>query len=377
MIHRLLFFLSALDVGGAERQTIDLARRLAARGHDCRFLLFHRRFSPSIADPELLARTSFVDTGRRMLDPRSYAASWRSIAALAPDIVVGINATPTVVAAWGKIVRRHPARVVGTMHSSTLISAGARVHVALLRRTLPALDALVFVSANQRAYWEGKRLLARHATVIHNGIDIGRFGVVTDDARAAAKARLGLGPEDFVAGLLATFRPEKNHVQLIDAVAALRARGMAAKALFVGGGPTMAAVKAHALARGQSDHVVFAGEQSDVRPFVAAMDVGVLCSVAVEALSIAALETMAMGVPMVMSDIGGASEIVTDGVEGYLFPAGDTPALIDRLERVSAPAVRAAMSVKAAAKVRAAFTNTLMTDRYEALFDRVAAGNPG
>lgn len=373
MGRRLLFLLSAFDVGGAERQTIDLARQLVARGHDCRFLLFHRRYSDNIADAEVLERTTFVDSGYKMLDPRSFKATWRAIADVAPEIILGVNATPTLLAAWGRARGRYSAGVIGTMHSSKLMSMQAKVHVRLLRATLPLLDGFVFVSHNQRKYWEARGLRSKTAEVIHNGVDLARFGQAPDDAaRADAKQRLGFAADDFVAGLLATFRPEKHHQQLVDAVGLLRQQGVPAKAMFIGGGPTRAAVEAHTASLGLGDHVLFAGEQSDVRPFVSALDVGVLCSVAVEALSVAALEMMAMGVPMVMTDIGGASEIVRDGVNGYLFPASDTDALVTRLQSLSDPGLRSAMSIAAQTTVREHFSNALMTDRYEALFERVA-----
>ena len=67
-----------------------------------------------------------------------------------------------------------------------------------------------------------------------------------------------------------------------------------------------------------ADRVHFIGEVEDVRPVLAAMDVFVLPSIAVESFSNAALEAMSMGRPVILSDIGGAREMIDDGVEGYV-----------------------------------------------------------
>jgi glycosyltransferase involved in cell wall biosynthesis len=93
-----------------------------------------------------------------------------------------------------------------------------------------------------------------------------------------------------------------------------------------------AEIEQRCTALGVTDHVIIAGMQPDVRPFIAAFDVGILCSISIETLSLAALEVMAMGIPMVMSELGGASEIV-NGENGMLFPVGDGSALVEALAK--------------------------------------------
>ena len=70
-----------------------------------------------------------------------------------------------------------------------------------------------------------------------------------------------------------------------------------------------------------ADRVSFIGELDDVRPVLTALDVFVLPSTAVESFSNAALEAMAIGRPVILSDIGGAREMIDDGVEGYVVVA--------------------------------------------------------
>jgi glycosyltransferase involved in cell wall biosynthesis len=367
---RILFFFSALVVGGAERQSIGLAAELERRGYDCRFLCFHSKHATALVTDAVRSRTIFVD-GWRFASPAGALKTWSAIARAAPDLLVAVGTAPLRLSTWGRALRQCRTRIVCTYHT-TVPRQAERMRLALFRWSLPLADCLVYVSERQREYWEPRGLRCPRVEVIPNGIDTSHFTSGTGD-RTAARQALGFRDDDYVVGLLATFRPEKNHGQLVDAIAALRARGIPAKALFVGDGRTRSAAEAYARARGVAEHTVFAGEQRDVRPLVDAMDVGVLCSVAVESLSLSALEIMAMGVPMVMSDIGGASEIVDDGVTGRLFPVGDTAALVEHLAALIDPRLRQSLAASAAARVREAFTVDRMVDRYETLFQSLLA----
>jgi glycosyltransferase involved in cell wall biosynthesis len=104
--------------------------------------------------------------------------------------------------------------------------------------------------------------------------------------------------------------------------------------------------------------------QSDVRPYIALCNVMVLPSHTIETFSIAALESMALGKPLVLSDVGGASEQVISGVNGFLFPAGDIQALTQHLETLSKRTLQLEMGERAAALVRERFTLQRMLQSY-------------
>ncbi len=105
------------------------------------------------------------------------------------------------------------------------------------------------------------------------------------------------------------------------------------------------------------------GTQHDVRPFIACCDVMTLVS-RTEAFSIAALEAMALGKPMVMTEVGGASEQVIHGQNGLLFEPGDIDALVLHLSTLRSAALRAQMGLAAAQRVRDLFTLEKMTDGF-------------
>ena len=163
-------------------------------------------------------------------------------------------------------------------------------------------------------------LHARRNEVIHNGIEHERYSPAARVRwRDTTRAALGFDDADFVLGSCAQLRPEKNHQQLVDAVIALRHGGIPARALIVGEGGQRPFIERYARERAALAHVTLVGQQDEVERYIAAFDVGVLCSV-FETFSLAALEQMAMGVPVVLSDQGGAREMVTDGLQGFVFP---------------------------------------------------------
>src|SRR6185437_6119479 len=114
---------------------------------------------------------------------------------------------------------------------------------------------------------------------------------------------------------------------------------------------------------GLEGHIAITGVREDVRPLVCACDVMTLVSHS-ETFSLAALESMALGKPLVMSDDGGAGEQVIHGQHGFLFPPGDIAALAARLEDLTSAPLRARLGKAAAARVRDHFTVQGMAVRF-------------
>jgi L-malate glycosyltransferase len=86
-----------------------------------------------------------------------------------------------------------------------------------------------------------------------------------------------------------------------------------------------------------------------------------------ETFSLAAIEAMALGKPVVHSDVGGAAEMIIQGKNGFLFPVGNTRAFVNRLAILADPAVSRAMGDNARALVESRFSEKTMVDRYERL----------
>ena len=259
------------------------------------------------------------------------------------------------------------ARLVVTYHSNRLLGAKEQAQMMLYRLFFWTADCAVFVCNKQRRYWRRRGVYSRKNEVIYNGVDAEEFcDKWSPGERRALRAALGFSDTDYVIGISALLRPEKNHAQLVEAVAKLRSRGIPARALIIGEGEMRAAIEARARALEVSGDVVIAGLQHDVRPYIAACDAMVLCSFT-EALSLAAIEAMALSRPVVHSDVGGAAEMIVPGRNGFLFPVGDTTAFVDKLAILADRAVARRMGQEARESVASLFSEKTMVDRYEQL----------
>ncbi len=361
---RLLFVINSPIIGGAERHTFDLAEGLVEYG--CRSTVFAVKNGP-LEPPRQV--TLLQPSSPRRLSGRVRDLA-RAITDERPDVLVSINERPVLVSWLGRLAARSSLPMIAVTHSTILNNTRQKLFQLLYTPLFNRADSVVFVSENQRAYWMSHGFSPRNETTILNGIDVGRFAK-TDGARVSARRRHGFTDKDLVLGLCAVMRPEKNHLQLLEAVARLRAQNVEAKALLVGDGPRRPAIAARAKALGIEDDVVMVGMAADVRPHIAAFDIGVLCSVSIETLSLAALEIMAMGIPMVMSDLSGASEMI-DGTNGRLFPVGDDAQFQRALLALRDPEVRRAAGSAARTSVEERFDRRTMIARYHRHFVKSA-----
>jgi len=234
---------------------------------------------------------------------------------------------------------------------------------------------MVYVCERQARHWRRLGLKPRREVVIHNGIDSRYFSDTwSAEQKASFRRRQGFDGADCVVGLCAVMRPEKAHGDLLAAVRRLRDEGLRIRCLLIGDGPERDRIEARIRELGLEGDVKLTGALADVRPAIASCDVMVLASHAVETFSLAALESMSLGKPMVMADIGGAAEQVTHGEHGLLYRPGDVDALARCLRTMSDPALRQRAGACAARRVREAFDIETMVRRYERMLTELVEG---
>jgi glycosyltransferase involved in cell wall biosynthesis len=268
---------------------------------------------------------------------------------------------------YGHLARgaRAGTRLVAVFHSTMLHSLEERLQMLLYKRLFNRCDLLIYVCESQRRYWR-QHGLHPPDTVIYNGIDADFFtDGYTSEQRRMLRNSLELDHNDYVVGLCSALRPEKAPVDLLHAIANLRRHRVPAKALFIGDGPQRTRVERTAETLGLRPHMRITGLQRDIRPFAACCDVMTLPSHS-ETFSLAALEAMALGKPVVLSDTGGAAELVVPGEHGFLFEPGDTEALATHLTTLTSHSLRARLGAAATRRVRERFTVQAMAAGFAA-----------
>jgi glycosyltransferase involved in cell wall biosynthesis len=291
------------------------------------------------------------------------------------QMIVCANAYALMYAHLARTLPGKPLAIAEIFHTTKPNSLKERLSLLLYRPFFWATHHLVFVCQAQRRYWLRRGLWARQIHMIYNGVDTSHFDPIAFEGKiAAARESLGFSVQDRVVGICAVLRPEKAHVDLLSAVAMLRHEGCNWRVLIIGDGPGRVAVEAEVARLGLTGSVRITGFQSDVRNSLAACDVVALVSTK-ETFSIAALEAMAMGRLMIMSDVGGAREQVEHGVHGFLFPAGDVRALAQCLRESSDKSRVRQLGLEARQRVLREFSLQSMLDAYAALVDKMLARN--
>ncbi len=126
---------------------------------------------------------------------------------------------------------------------------------------------------------------------------------------------------------------DKGYLHLVDAVAMLRGRYDGLVLVALGEGKHRKRIERYAREKGVGDIVHLEGYTDDVMPFFRGCDIFVLASL-YEGMPNAAMEAMACGKPVVLTDVNGARELVPDGDKGLLIPARDVQAIAGALERL-------------------------------------------
>jgi glycosyltransferase involved in cell wall biosynthesis len=255
-----------------------------------------------------------------------------------------------------------------------------RLPVALFRAVLRRACALIAVDQRTQS------LAARHklsrCRYIPNPVRFHLNGAMPD-RREALRRRLNLPAEAFVAVAVGMLRPEKNHIMLLRAWRELAGRARRPARLVLLGGAygdaekTAQALREYAAAHGL-ESVIFAGAVSNVEDYLQAADAFVLPSL-MEGTSLAILEAMACGLPVVVSDIPGNRDLVPSGEYGFLVPPGDPEVLAERLERLALDAgLCRALGANARERAKRCFSLDAMVQGVDELYRAArAAGTTG
>ena len=134
-------------------------------------------------------------------------------------------------------------------------------------------------------------------------------------------------------------------------------------------------LREEAARRGLGDTVFFLGFQADVAPVLSVLDVQLNASYGTEATSLALLEGMSLGVPVIASDYGGNPWIIEDGETGLIFPTRDSAALARCSARfMDEPETRSHMGRRAREQFQARFTGEMFARNVEQVYLEVLKG---
>lgn len=364
-----LFVVNGLGIGGSERKTVTIVNELHRSGWNVHLAYLTDR----------TAGLDRLDKGVPLVYLRrkgrfSLTASInlrRAIKSIGATKVVCVNLYPLLyvtLAARVNGAARRPS-VLLLINTTRLVGWKENLQMILYRPLIRRVESIVFGCHSQLDLWRSKyHLDESRCTVIYNGIDESRF--VRGDPQAGvdgASLSTDVKGSDFVVGAIGQLRAVKNHRELLLVMDRLGKRIPGIRMVIAGHGPERSQLDRLARVSAYSDRIVLLGQVADVRPFLERLDVFVLPSLS-ETFSNAVLEAMAMEVPVIITDTGGAREMVQDGVDGFIYKQGDLDSLAMRVEQlVDNGDLRSTIGRKARETVLRRFTFATMIREYEKL----------
>ncbi len=262
--------------------------------------------------------------------------------------------------------------VVSTFHGLPDIPPSGRWTSSKIRILSRRRNRVVFVSGKLRDAMVERHGFRRDLTrVVPNGVELPPPGTPPLD-----RAALGAGPGDFLVGAVGNLRPAKDYATLLRAAAELVRRRVPLRVVVAGQGSGALRDELLALRTelGLEERVAFLGFRRDVPRLLATFD-AVVSSSSSEGFSLAIVEALALGRPVVATRSGGPEEILRQGETGLLLPTGDPAALADGLERLwREPELGARLGAAGDKDVRKRFAVERMVGDYAAIYREVLGG---
>lgn len=324
---KILYILNELAMGGAQTYTIELMNEMHKMKHEVYLMILSNnlqlvdRLNPEIPR-KISARSKKIDF-KVLQDIRTEIASkpWDAV----------ISSYPQYVNYATRFMRRLPP-VLYPLHSTKERNYKGYLYVLMSFFLKKKNEHFISSIDSQTEYLEKAYFRSKgYFKQVYNGVNTERFSEVPGnfDRKAFLKSK-GINPENKVILMVAGFRPEKRHVDAIQAFIKLKSKSPKTSLVFLGDErvPQYHAMKEQVKNSGAEDlHVFLASEGGDVRNFYWASNVFTLTSNKVETFPITALESMACGLPCVLSDVGGTRDFIRDGFNGYLVKPEDTDSI--------------------------------------------------
>lgn len=230
-------------------------------------------------------------------------------------------------------------------------------------------DKLVAISEATRG------ALARYEFMPHGKIDViynGIEGMRRDEVSVSRlRNTLGIAQDTFVVGTVSRLDPVKNQGMMLNAFKAFHQKNPESCLLLVGDGPERQKLEQQVIRLGLQNQVIFTGFISQPEDYLAAMDLFLLSS-HTEGTSMTLLEAMSLGLPAVVTNVGGNPEIVEDGRTGLVTPPDDSKAFFEAMERIFRDrGLYQQISCEAQKAFMDRFSAKSMSDKYAACYSQL------
>jgi len=324
----ILFLVQGLEIGGAERQLVTLARGLRRRGHRVIVVPFYE--GGPLRQGLIAERVEILDlkkAGRWDVVPFVFRLL-RTIRVVKPEVIYSFLTVPNILLAAIKLLIPGGGTAWGIRSAGMDLSRYDRVIrlTYLVERILAWLpDKIIVNSRAAMSFFESQGYPADRLVAVPNGIDTDYF-FFEECGRHDQREAWGFEKDDFVLGFSARLDPIKDHETFIEAVSICKKTNSRLKFVCAGGGPKNRTKNLKELTEklNLERDLIWAGELKDMRGFYSACDAITLTSYS-ESFPNGIAEAMACELPPVSTDVGDCRWIVGDA--GIIVPPKEPEAL--------------------------------------------------
>lgn len=377
----ILQIIPELDTGGAELSAVEIAEALVEAGARALVATEGGRLADRVRD----AGAEIIPFPAATKNPLRMLANVRALERLMQERGVDLLHARSRAPAWSALgaARRTRVPFVTTYHGAY----NENGRLKNLYNSVMARSDIVIANSGFTANLVRTRYGTPEARlrVIHRGVDCDRFNpaAVSEDRVAALRVQWGVPSSARIVLVPARLTAWKGQRVVIEAAGLLKAQGLHDDTCFVMAGDAqgrddyLTSLRARAVELGVKDRVLFVGHVAEMAAAYRTASLTVIASIEPEAFGRVAIETQAMSVPVIATDIGAPPETLltepADQVTGWLVPAGDPAGLADRLAAGLAisPSDHAAMGRRARAHVLARFTLRAMKEQTLAVYDQL------
>ena len=314
---KILYLIGSFGVGGKERQLAELIKGLPKNRYSISFIVknIDAYYLHSIENQI----DYFYSLDEKRFGLRSLLKIYRKIKIIKPDIIHSLSSLSTIQVIIIKLFINHKI-IDGSIQDSTKPSYITRI-IRLIIKLFS--DRII---ANSNAGLNCYKVPDRIGTFVHNGFDFNRINELEPIENIKSKFNIS-SPK--LVGMVARIDWQKDYPTFIKAALTLLQNRTDICFIIVGDGKDKKKIQSMI----PSDHenkFIFTGRQSSVESIINCFNVAVL-STFTEGISNAVMEYMALKKPVIVTDGGGTSELVIDGVTGYLVKEGDVNQMAEKI----------------------------------------------
>jgi len=340
---KIVRIIARLNVGGPAIHTVLLSSELEKRGY--KNILVCGRVSDSEGDMTYLARDNNVapviipDLGREISlikDIKAFIAIFLLLRREKPDIVHTHTAKAGALGRLAAFCAGVPVKVHtfhGHVFDGYFNPVRVKAFLAIERILALFTDRVIAISPRIKDEIVNtlKVVKASKCVVVSLGFDLDKF-LTCEEKRGAFRKELGIPQGILLIGIVGRLVPIKNHTMFLDVAKKIidKKSGVHIKFVIIGDGERAGDLKKYVQEKGLKDDVIFTGWKKDLASVYADLDVVALTSQN-EGTPVSLIEAMACAKPVVSTDVGGVSDVITHGENGFLVGSGDVESFSDKV----------------------------------------------